>query len=67
MFQSVYNIYNKSEHEDKGTNKEEMEEDPVKRRYLSSKVIKSVDEDNVNIAESFKSDVTFIRRKIIKT
>ena len=66
VFQSVYNIYNKSEHEDKGT-KEEMEEDPVMRRYLSSKVIKSVDEDNVNIAESFKSDVIFVRRKIIKT
>ena len=66
MFQSVYHIYNKSEHEDKLT-EEKMEEDPVMRRYLSSRVIKSVYEDNVNIAESFKSDVTFIRRKIIKT
>ena len=52
---------------DSEESEEEKIEDPIMRRFLSSKIILSVDEDHVNIAESFKADVTFIRRKIGST
>ena len=59
MFESVNNIFT-----DSGNNTEREEiEDPI----LSSKVIQSVDGDNVNIDENFKDDVTFIRRKMVST
>ena len=62
MFQSFNNTFPDFEAKKEG----EMEvTGPWMRRYMSSKVIHSVDNDNVNIAESFKADVTFVRRKIV--
>ena len=59
MFQSVDNIFTDSED---STEREEIE-DPTLKRFLSSKVIRSVDGENVNIDDNFIDDVTFIRRK----
>ena len=59
MFESVNNIFTDSE--------DNTEREKILKRFLSSKVIHSVDGDNVNIDENFKDDVTFIRRKMVST
>ena len=68
VFQSVQNLFPDSDSEEEEEEGEKIIEikDPHMRHFLSSKIIKSVDSDQVYIAERFKPDVDFIRRKISK-